>query len=331
MNKKELNSKKTITCNSNSDCCTPNSKVEENVVHNSLVQRRDFMKVMGLGLVGLTTLGLSHPLSATGILQEGYKIPINKNLDPAWIKSLYQRGTPETYTGKELVYIGMPVGGICAGQVYLGGDGKLWLWDIFNDTKEGIVDTTHQLNGRKVRARDGSNYIVPVTQEYPFDQGFAIKVKQNTKSWVRELSYKGFKDITFKGQYPVGEVNFKDKNLPVTVKLKAFSPFIPLDVKSSSYPATIMHYTITNTTDKEVTCELSGWLENAALHISGSASEVQLKNSIVKKGNTSALFCEALIDENGSELDFKFKDKRDYGNMSLTLLNADESVKAITQ
>jgi hypothetical protein len=67
-------------------------------------------------------------------------IPVDKNLDPAWMKSLYERGIPTVYSKSrnELRYIGMPVGGINAGGVYLGGDGRLWLWDIFNDNREGI-------------------------------------------------------------------------------------------------------------------------------------------------------------------------------------------------
>src|SRR5690606_10465642 len=67
--------------------------------------------------------------------------PINKKLDPNWIKSLYERASVTTYykSKGELRNIGMPVGGICCGNVYLGGDGRLWLWDIFNGNQLGAV------------------------------------------------------------------------------------------------------------------------------------------------------------------------------------------------
>ena len=65
---------------------------------------------------------------------------MDKKLDPQWVKSLYNRGLVTQYlkSKNELQYIGMPVGGINTGTLYLGGDGRLWLWDIFNDNREGI-------------------------------------------------------------------------------------------------------------------------------------------------------------------------------------------------
>ena len=43
-------------------------------------------------------------------------IPADKNLDPAWVQSLTDKGTQYVYTGDELNHIGMPCGGIGAGQ-----------------------------------------------------------------------------------------------------------------------------------------------------------------------------------------------------------------------
>ena len=63
------------------------------------------------------------------------RTPVVKEFDAAWVRTLTRRGEPLVYTranSEDFKYLGMPVGGLCAGQLYLGGDGKLWFWDIFN-------------------------------------------------------------------------------------------------------------------------------------------------------------------------------------------------------
>ena len=76
-------------------------------------------------------------------------IPPDKKLRPEWVKSLFERGDPAVYSkGRgELQFIGMPVGGLCCGTVYLGGDGKLWLRDIFNQNPKGIEPRNVSWNG----------------------------------------------------------------------------------------------------------------------------------------------------------------------------------------
>ena len=102
----------------------------------------------------------------------------------------------------------MPIGGIGAGQLYLGGDGRLWHWDIFNQT----------------RGTGSEHYAKPIIPSSPLVQQFSLSVGGQTHT----LDRAGFADVSFRGEYPIGIVEYADPAVPLTVKLEAFSPFIPL-------------------------------------------------------------------------------------------------------
>jgi hypothetical protein len=207
--------------------------------------RRDFVKLMGAGAAAAVAARL--PVMAGPFSRADFArlVPEDKKLDPAWVKSLFERGMPEILRGANLKYVGMPVGGLCSGQLYLGGDGKLWHWDLFNQ---------HQSTG-------AGHYAKPPEPDYPLEQSFVLRIGGKTIA----LDRTGFSDISFRGEYPIGRVEYRDAAVPLTVKLEAFSPFIPLNTDDSSLPATVMQFTLTNTSAAPVEAALVGTLENAVL------------------------------------------------------------------
>ena len=86
--------------------------------------RRDFIKLSSAAALGMVFSRM--PAMAGPFTREDFDhlVPADKKLSPDWVKSLFARGTPEVLRGSELKYVGMPVGGIGAGQLYLGGDGR---------------------------------------------------------------------------------------------------------------------------------------------------------------------------------------------------------------
>ncbi len=218
------------------------------------IARRDFLKAASIAPIAL--MSASRTVMAGPFESPSAPRQDDKRLDPAWVKSLTDTGKPTIYKGADLEKIGMPVGGIGAGQLYLGGDGKLWHWDIFN-IPHGTGD---------------GGYARPPLPESPIEQGFAIQATVNGTNLTRTLDKQGFKNITFMGQYPIGTVTYHDADFPVKVTLEAFSPFIPLNADDSSLPATILRFTVANTAAASAKITLLGWLQNAVGAFSNAAS-----------------------------------------------------------
>ena len=217
-------------------------------------------------------------------------IPVDKRLDPAWVRSLFERGEKQTYSEPAaLSHIGMPIGGLFAGTVYLSGDGRLWLWDIFNRDQEGIQPREVDYQGEGVRTRNGANYIEPAKPDSPFQQGFSIRLGDK----VRTLDSKGFSNVTFDGRYPIGRVTYRDNVSPVEVTLEAFSPFIPLNADDSSLPATVMSFCVKNTSDEDVEAQLLGHIENPVCLNTGAGRPGQRRNRVVRDDTLSAIVCSA--------------------------------------
>jgi len=215
-------------------------------------------------------------LAFLGMAREGEKktehlVPADKMLSQETVQRLFDRGEQESYDGNDLDTIGMPVGGIGTGQLYLRGDGTLGCWQIFN---------------RHVFSGYGSDCYRTYRPDSPVDSGFAVVVKKDGRTFAKPLD-RDFGTVEFSGEYPIGFVRYHDEGFPVSVRLTSSSPFIPLNAKDSALPATLFSVVVENTSDQKVQANVLGWLENAVLIDSAKAVHALRRTRLAnEKGRT---------------------------------------------
>jgi len=250
-------------CGCGDDCCSGATPAAISL------DRRQFVKTAALGGAGLAVSGSQlEAIAGPFIRQEApdHFVPADKKLSAAWVRALFAPGEPTWYSGEDLRTIGMPVGGICAGQVYLTGDGRLAYWDVFNRNQ----NTGYGANNYEPGRTPGQTVLSQaLTEVAPVDQGFVLRVRTGDTTLERTLDGEGFPGVRFNGEYPIGTVAYDDPALPVTVSLEAFSPFIPLSAEDSALPATVLRYTVRNTSAAPAEVTLAGWLENVLCRDTG--------------------------------------------------------------
>ncbi len=293
------------------------------------MNRRPFLKLSSFAAAGLSFRGLPAFAASEDASAKLYAkfVPADKELPADWLASLTERGHPldtairRTKAEGNLDFIGMTAGGIGCGTVYLSGDGRLWVWDIFNQHHEGVVPNSAPIpeglgsiqGHKKVRERDGANFLSPPRAGDHLngvDCGFTLSVAGNDLP----MDATGWDDVAFTGRWPIGRVGYASAKSPVNVRLEAFSPFIPLDLKSSSLPVAVLEYTVENPTDTPVEITLASHLNNPAGQF--SKREADRFSEAFKDGDISGLF-------HGLK---GAQDDLDAGSMALAWIGGDAAV-----
>lgn len=287
------------------------------------LDRRSFVQLIsaGAGLAAWqSSVGaIAGPFEASDTVD--HFVPADKKLAADWVQTLFARGSRTWYSGDELKTIGMPVGGICTGQIYFKGDGRLVYWDIFNSNHDTGYGQINYKAGRKPTDVVSAGKFMPAPD---VAQGIALQAKSGGRTLSRTLDAAGFPDVRFCGEYPLAIVEYIDAALPVNVTLEAFSPFIPLNAADSALPATVLHYTIKNTSGASAEITLAGWLQNAVL-LHGAEQligQAMRHNQIVRESGLTAVLGSAKAvahEERAPRPPIVFADfeARDYGDWTV--------------
>ncbi|HVZ55077.1 MAG TPA: GH116 family glycosyl hydrolase [Chitinophagaceae bacterium] len=195
--------------------------------------RRSFLKKMGMGGIGAAFLpGPPPPRGTPAPGQE----PDRPDSAPRTT-----RNYNGPYRGANLNRVAFPMGGMGAGMVCLEGSGALSHLsirnqpDIFNEpglfaaiALKGVPHGAKLLEGpvpdwKKFGLHEAGNGLGGATTGLP-----------------------RFRDASFLPRFPFGYLDISDPDLPLSVRITGWSPFIPGDDDNSSLPVAALEYHVTN-------------------------------------------------------------------------------------
>lgn len=262
------------------------------------IDRREFLELacgsMATGaLVSLPQFFAGHTADAA-LLLPSRLIPEDKGIRPEQIAQLKRRGERRVYRGTQRYAIGMPCGGLAAGQLYILGDGTLGGWHI-----DGRVNSTGygDLSYRTHRA------------PRQLKQGFRLVIgdqsglgRSEPRTWILADPESGgdFDDIEFIGEYPIAEIHYGSSQPrtapPVEITLRAGSPFIPLNSRDSAMPCTLLRIRLTNRSGAAVSGALQGWLENGVEPIEPGQPAAVRRNQVMREAHLTSVLMDAIPD-----------------------------------
>ncbi|MDE2820851.1 MAG: GH116 family glycosyl-hydrolase [Chloroflexota bacterium] len=160
------------------------------------------------------------------------------------------------YDQDHLRQIGLPLGGIGAGVVSLGGRGNLHDWEIVNRPAKGF-DLAQSFFSLYTKTVDGATSATALEGLIP-----PADYEGARGATVPNHGLPRFRECSFAAAYPFGQVQLSDADVPLAVRLEAFNPLIPGDSDASGIPVAILRFVLSNDSDADIESAVCGSLQN---------------------------------------------------------------------
>jgi len=226
----------------------------------------------------------------------------------------------KTYDQDHIQKIKMPVGGIGTGTISLTGRGSLEDWEIMNRPAKGFNPTLENWGPAKVKGpffaifvEDSQGKKQTRLVEGPSDEAYyegSLGATSNNHGLPR------FSNAEFKTAYPFGQTYLSDDDLPVDILVGAYNPLVPGNIDDSSIPMAILNYTVSNTSEKDITISLVGTIQNFIGFDGTRGKAIKNVNTIVEKEGVKGIN----YTSNGVD-----PESEQWGTMSFVSLNEGET------
>jgi uncharacterized protein (DUF608 family) len=203
--------------------------------------RRSFLKKLTISSIGAAAMPGALLADAVNPSSEQ-----NLNLNSPEEKDKRQeqgkkRAYNETYTREYLKRVAFPIGGMGAGMFCLEGTGAISHMSVRH--KPEIFNEPSMFAAIAVKGQNTVAKVIegPVPEWKMFGQRGTGNGAAGTAFGLPRFS-----NVEFITRFPFCNINLKDDDLPLTVRITGWSPFIPTDEDSASLPVGALEYKFLN-------------------------------------------------------------------------------------
>ena len=201
-----------------------------------------------------------------------------------------------SYTGEELRYVNCPLGGIGTGNLLINGYGSIREFEIFNRASMDEI-SPYMTFFSLFTQEEGEELVVRIMErefldEYPNPFG---KPRQQLGGLPR------FKEAIFHNAYPIINIDLIDEDVPLDVRMHAWSPFIPIDPVNSELPTAVIEWTLTNNSKSLTSYSLAFTMGNPLIRTTENgdlSSNSCITESAIRPNWKSFLFSNTNEEEN---------------------------------